>query len=99
MFLGIVSSACVQVASLGIALLLDKDAKPVFSRWFGYYNIWVAMMWVPVSNNAVALDRRLRPRAMTITMAQSASIQRGTVPRTRSDGICEALDGTATPRV
>jgi hypothetical protein len=47
MFLGIISSACVQVASLGIAVLLDKGAKPVFPRWFGYYNIWVSMMWVP----------------------------------------------------
>jgi hypothetical protein len=47
MFLGIISSACIQVASLGVAILLDKSAKPVFPRWAGYYNIWVSMMWVP----------------------------------------------------
>lgn len=47
MFLGIISSACIQVASLGVAILLDKSARPVFPRWAGYYNIWVSMMWVP----------------------------------------------------
>ncbi|BBY80199.1 hypothetical protein H7I53_15630 [Mycolicibacterium pulveris] len=47
MFLGIISSACCQVASIGVAILLDKSAKPVFPRWAGYYNIWVSMMWVP----------------------------------------------------
>jgi hypothetical protein len=47
MFLGIISSGCVQVASLGIAILLDKSSKPVFPRWAGYYNIWAAMMWIP----------------------------------------------------
>ena len=47
MFLGIISSACVQVAALGVAILLDKRTKPVFPRWAGYYNIWVSLMWVP----------------------------------------------------
>jgi hypothetical protein len=47
MFLGIISSACIQVASLGVAILLDKGIKPVFPRWAGYFNIWVSMMWVP----------------------------------------------------
>jgi hypothetical protein len=49
MFLGIISSACIQVASLGVAILLDKGVKPVFPRWAGYFNIWVSMMWVPAA--------------------------------------------------
>jgi hypothetical protein len=36
MFLGIISSACVQVAALGVGILLDKAAKPVFPRWSGF---------------------------------------------------------------
>ncbi len=47
MFLGIISSACCQVASIGVAILLDKSEKRVFPRWVGYFNIWVSMMWVP----------------------------------------------------
>ena len=49
MFLGIISSACVQVAALGLAILLDKRTKPVFPRWAGYFNIWVALIWVPAA--------------------------------------------------
>jgi hypothetical protein len=49
MFLGIISSACVQVAALGVAVLRDKQAEPVFPRWFGWYNIWAAIVWVPAA--------------------------------------------------
>jgi hypothetical protein len=47
MFLGIICSACVQVASIGIAVLRDHRDEPVFPRWAGYFNLWVAIMWVP----------------------------------------------------
>jgi hypothetical protein len=47
MFLGIISSACVQVASIGICILRDERPKPVFPRWLGYYNIWCAILWIP----------------------------------------------------
>ena len=49
MFLGIISSACVQVAALGLAILLDNKSKPVFPRWAGYFNIWVSLIWVPAA--------------------------------------------------
>lgn len=48
-FLGIISSACVQVAALGLAILLDKGVKPVFPRWAGYFNIWVSIIWIPAA--------------------------------------------------
>jgi hypothetical protein len=47
MFLGIISSACVQVASLGICILRDNRPAPVFPRWLGYYNLWAAVLWIP----------------------------------------------------
>lgn len=49
MFLGIISSACIQVAALGLAILLDKGAEPVFPRWAGYLNLWIALVWSPAS--------------------------------------------------
>lgn len=47
MFLGIISSACVQVASLGVCVLRDHRADPIFPRWYGFLNLWIAVMWVP----------------------------------------------------
>lgn len=35
--------------NLGIALgtLLDKSSQPVFPRWVAYFNIWVALLFLP----------------------------------------------------
>lgn len=49
MFLGIISSACVMVAALGIGILLDKGAKPVFPRWAGYFNLFLSLDWIPAA--------------------------------------------------
>ncbi|MDF1690839.1 MAG: hypothetical protein P1U47_00585 [Zhongshania sp.] len=37
----------VQNITVGIAVLTDKSADPVFPRWFGFYNFWVAVLLLP----------------------------------------------------
>jgi hypothetical protein len=39
--------AMVQVAALAVAILLDKSARPVFPRWAGFYNLWLAVIFLP----------------------------------------------------
>ncbi|EHB59179.1 hypothetical protein MycrhDRAFT_1615 [Mycolicibacterium rhodesiae JS60] len=55
-FVGLTSTAVVQVACFGIAVLLDRRAKPIFPRWLGYYNLWVAMMFLPGTFNVFFKD-------------------------------------------
>jgi hypothetical protein len=47
MFVGVISSACVQFASIGIAILVDERTRPVFPRWAGYFNLWVTLLVSP----------------------------------------------------
>jgi hypothetical protein len=47
MFVGVVSSICIQVLVIGAAILLDKGARPVFPRWSGYYCVWAAILLSP----------------------------------------------------
>lgn len=49
MFVAVTSSAIVQIASIAFAILLDKRARPVFPRWAGYFNAWVAILITPPS--------------------------------------------------
>lgn len=37
----------IQNLVIGLAILGDKGAEPVFPRWLGYFNIWVAILFVP----------------------------------------------------
>ena len=55
-FVGLTSTAVVQVACFGIAVLLDRRAKPIFPRWLGYYNLWVALMFMPGTFNVFFHD-------------------------------------------
>jgi len=32
-----------------VAVLIDKRPRPVFPRWLGYVNIWLALMFTPAS--------------------------------------------------
>lgn len=46
-FLGIVSTAVVQILAFAYVILTDERHTPVFPRWFGYFNFWCALMFVP----------------------------------------------------
>jgi len=47
MFVGATTFAFVQGVALAIAVLQDRSAEPVFPRWAGYFNIWVAILFQP----------------------------------------------------
>jgi hypothetical protein len=39
--------AAVQNITIGAAILSDRRPVPVFPRWLGFYNIWVAIFILP----------------------------------------------------
>lgn len=39
--------AMLQCIAVGIATLSDRGARPVFPRWFGWFNLWVAFAFLP----------------------------------------------------
>lgn len=47
MFVGVVSSACIQMAAWGIAILVDDRPEPLFPRWTGYFSLWAALLLTP----------------------------------------------------
>lgn len=40
-------AALVQLSALGLATLRDDSEQPVFPRWIGYFNFWVAFLSLP----------------------------------------------------
>lgn len=38
-----------QGLAIGITILSDKRAQPIFPRWFGYFNIWIVFVYLPGS--------------------------------------------------
>lgn len=47
MFLGIVGVFVVQAVVLAVATFVDQGTPPTFPRWFGYLNIWWAVLTIP----------------------------------------------------
>jgi hypothetical protein len=47
MFVGVVSTGVLEAIVIGVAILRDKRAEPVFPRWLGYLNLWCAFMFMP----------------------------------------------------
>lgn len=55
-YIGLSVTVCMQAASFGVAVLLDDRAKPVFPRWFGYYQLWAALFFLPGTFNVFFHD-------------------------------------------
>ena len=47
MFVGLVGALVFQVVILAFAVFMDKRERPSFPRWYGYFNIWYAILSVP----------------------------------------------------
>lgn len=39
--------AFMQNVSIGVAILSDKSPHPIFPRWLGYFQFWIALLFVP----------------------------------------------------
>jgi hypothetical protein len=46
-FIGTPVFAVIQNLSIAVAILQDTSPTPVFPRWAGYFNIWIALSFVP----------------------------------------------------
>ena len=46
-FLWPVGTFVVQVVAVGLATLGDKNERPIFPRWFGFFNLWCAVLFMP----------------------------------------------------
>lgn len=45
--LGLVGGVVVQAVLLAATTFLDQGAVPIFPRWFGYLNLWYALLAIP----------------------------------------------------
>jgi hypothetical protein len=46
-FVGPSFPGVVQFLAIALAILGDRNVKPVFPRWTGYFNVWMAILTVP----------------------------------------------------
>lgn len=48
-FISPVATIFVQGVCIGIVILQDKRAQPIFPRWVGWFNIWAVIIYLPGS--------------------------------------------------
>lgn len=46
-YLGAIAPFLFMLGSAGIAAFLDDSETPVFPRWYGYFNIWAILIFLP----------------------------------------------------
>lgn len=44
-FVGVVSTSMLEWALIGIAILRDRSPQPLYPRWVGYVNLWLALIF------------------------------------------------------
>jgi len=49
MLIGLVGTLVLQALVITIATFTDKSPTPTFPRWFGYFNIWYAILATPAA--------------------------------------------------
>jgi hypothetical protein len=49
LFIGVVSTAILQMLVIGIAILSDRRPEPILPRWLGYLSLWVSISFCPGS--------------------------------------------------
>ena len=47
LFIGVISTGIMQALVIGVAVLGDRRAEPVFPRWLGYLSLWVSLLFAP----------------------------------------------------
>lgn len=53
---GLTELGVVDALVIGVAILADKGARPVFPRWAGYLNLWIALLYLGGSLNMFFKD-------------------------------------------
>jgi hypothetical protein len=49
LFVAITSTPILQAVVIGTAIFADSREQPIFPRWAGYFNFWVAALFLPGS--------------------------------------------------
>lgn len=44
-FVGVVSTSMLEWALIGVAILRDRREQPIYPRWVGYVNLWLALVF------------------------------------------------------